>query len=122
MLSVQQRVEANNRARTHIQYIMNDIDFTDLNEEQQQSFWETLAREASCKCKMKLEVEKIDNTSTMNLEQAKKFEETLMPFGVYKGDKIGDIEYKYLLNLTEPNDFIKKLKSYIKFCEETRRK
>lgn len=56
----------------------------------------------------------------MNYEQAKKFEQIEMPFGLYKGQKIKDVEFSYLCNLLDPNPFMKKLRAYLKYCNSSR--
>lgn len=54
----------------------------------------------------------------MSYEQARKFGEVSMPFGAHVGEKLHDIELRYLQNLCDPSDFVKKLKLYVKYRSE----
>ena len=54
-------------------------------------------------------------------KQVKSFENQTIPFGAYKGNKIGEVELSYLCNLTDPSPFIQDIKRYLLNPEVKRR-
>lgn len=117
MITASERVFAGQLASTEYTKLRQLIKFNLPNQGQEKHFIERLV-----KLLLQDQLELPHDEEMMNLEQAKAFEQIPMPFGKYKDELIGEIDYKYLVDLTEPNDFIKKLKKYIRFCERTRRK
>lgn len=123
--SVEERVEAGKRAwllySLALKASRNDCEENNLHDldalmqetsgEMHPHFWYTLHKIIENRHIPKPVVE----DKKMEYEEAIKFECELMPFGKFKGVPIGSLKMEYLLALTEPNTFMKKLKKYVEW-------
>lgn len=83
-----------------------------IEKEEHPHFWYTLHKIIEDRHLPKVEVVE---DKKMTYDEAIVFEREQIPFGKYKGVPIGSLKLEYLLMLTEPNTFMKKLKKYVEW-------
>lgn len=103
----EERVLANIVARKAAQ------DFIKLAPEEYDNdrFWETLATLAAAKV-AKVVVDAGPGREAMTDVQAKRFEQTTIPRGAHKGEKVGEVECGYWASLAD-DEFSRDLKRYV---------
>lgn len=58
---------------------------------------------------------KTESEDKMNYEQAKVFRETIIPFGLHRGSKIGEVPIDYLIWISDQTEWHKKVQRYIRY-------
>lgn len=80
--------------------------------EQPQRFWEVLAELAQEKLPKPEPVK--EKHPAMTDDEAREFEEQIIPYGKYRGVAVWHAEPDYLLFLTEGDEFSRELRRYVK--------
>jgi len=82
--------------------------------EQPEAFWRIMQRLVTEKLPptMPTVVEVIVKDAPMRDNEARKFEEKAMPFGLHAGRAVGEIPPDYLIFMAEGTEFTKQLKRY----------
>ena len=84
----------------------------ELAGEQPQRFWEVIA--AAAISKLPPRPLPPDRYPPMSEQEAIRFENESLPYGKHAGRPVGEVEFSYLLFLTEGDEFSKKLRRYVK--------
>ena len=111
-LELQKKLERNVEDRKQAEEIFREI--SDLVGEQSDHFWKVLADLINVKMAPKQQQEPITKQKAMSDRMAKAFEESLMPWGKYKGKPIGEVPTEYLVFFVEEDRFKERLARYIK--------
>jgi len=73
-------------------------------------FWECVATQAAAHLGMKLVMD--GPSDKMSDREASRFEDTVMPFGIHRNSKVGDVAPSYFVSLLE-GEFTQQLKRYV---------
>lgn len=111
-LSTHDRIKANIAARTAVEELFTFVpdvirDHRDCDEER---FWDLLATMAAAKGGKVLVPDGPQHAMTTNEAQA--FEQTKVPWGIYKGEKVIHVPPAYWIKILE-GDFALRLKRYV---------
>lgn len=77
-----------------------------------EAYWrevEKLASEQAGGCK-----EGPEPSLEMTDAEARRFDAEVIPFGLHKGERVKDVDLEYLRRLTDPSQFLRDLKRYLR--------
>lgn len=105
-----EKIKANIAAREAVTELMTFVpDVLLYKHADEERFWEVLASEVAARLGKVL----VDDGPAfrMNEKEAERFEQQVLPWGKYKGEKVGEVDLSYVLLLTE-GDFTRQLIRY----------
>jgi hypothetical protein len=116
-MNVEQKLAENMVARETAQQVIelamdSLVNATKLNPKR---YWETIAQYAAEQCDMALTSSACTGACVLEMtdEEARKFEDTKIPFGVHQGERVGSISPHYWTN-TRQSSFERELRRYLR--------
>lgn len=109
-MSIESRVKARESAKE----CLDMIGWEATRVEESEHFWHVIGEWAARECGMRLaELPPEEGPGVMGYDEARRFEQQVIPYGMHKGKRVGDVEPDYWCMITESR-FSRNLARYLR--------